>query len=182
MLRADRLWLIGGAVLAAAILAVSYFFVISTRYQDRDDFRTSAEQVSQQVTVQRNRLAQMRRDNARLTEFTATLDANKAALPESDSVSALLRELQTAGELTGVSVSGVSVGTAVDVTTAKGNVQSLPVGLTVVGPAAKIGPFLDQLQKVQPRAVLITSVNVATGGGDKTNVTINLQAFYAVPE
>ncbi|GGM41645.1 type 4a pilus biogenesis protein PilO [Dactylosporangium sucinum] len=182
MLRADRLWLVGGIALSAAILAVGWFFVISDRYDESESLRDSADSVGQQVVVQRQRLNQMRKDDERLAEFKATLEANRAALPESDSVSALLRELQTAGELTGVSVSGVSVGTAVDVATGKGTVQSLPVGLTVVGPTAKINPFLDQLQKVQPRAVLITSVNVATAAGDKTNVTINLQAFYAVPE
>jgi hypothetical protein len=61
-------------------------------------------------------------------------------------------------------------------------VYALPVSLNVTGPTAKVNPFLDQLQQVQPRAVLIGSVNFApssAAGLDRSSVTINLQAFYA---
>ncbi|GAA2578172.1 hypothetical protein GCM10010399_04920 [Dactylosporangium fulvum] len=183
-MRSDRLWQLGGALCAAAIVAFGWFFFINPKYQEADDIRARVDDAGVQVAVQQQKLAQLRKDNEHLEEYKAQLAADLAALPEADSVSSLLRELQAAGELTGVTVSGVTVGSAVDVKTAGATVHALPVSLSVVGPSGKINPFLDQLQKVQPRAVLISSVNLApsTTAGDRTNVTINLQAFYAPTE
>ena len=94
-------------------------------------------------------------------------------------MASLLRQVQNAGDLTGVTVSGVSVGSATDVE-ASGplTVHLLPISLTASGAAAKINPFLDQLQKVQPRALLIGAMNVTTTEG-RIALTLTIQAFYA---
>lgn len=185
-MRSDRLWQLGGAVCAAAVLAFGWLFFIRPEYQEADDIRTQVDDANVQVAAQRQKLSQLRKDNEHLAEYRARLAADLAALPATDSAAALLRELQIAGELTGVTVSGVTVGTAVSVPASRETVRALPVSLTVAGPAAKINPFLDQLQRIQPRALLIRSVNLAPsaaeGAGDRTNVTINLQAFYASGE
>lgn len=66
-------------------------------------------------------------------------------------------------------------------------VYSLPVKAEVTGSPADLNRFLDQLQNVQPRAVLITSVvetsgNQGTGPGGQTVGTVldlSLQVFVA---
>jgi Tfp pilus assembly protein PilO len=181
-MRHDRLWQLGGALCAIVIVAFGFLFFIRPKYQETGDINRLVDQADAQMTQQQHELNQLSRDNLRLKEFQAQLEKDKAALPTADSVAALLRELQKAGELTGITVSSVSVGTALDLKSHGASVYALPVSLTVAGPTNMIDPFLDQLQQVQPRAVLINSVNLAPNSAaapDRSNVTINLQAFYA---
>jgi Tfp pilus assembly protein PilO len=128
----------------------------------------------------RSEISTLQAQNQRIREFQAQAEQHLAALPTNDSVAELLRELQTAGELTGITVSGVSVGTASEVKVSGPlSVHALPVSLTAAGPAAKVNPFLDQLQRSQPRALLIGNLNVAATTGDRATLTLTLQAFYA---
>jgi len=182
-MRPDRLWQFGGALCAVVLAAFGWFFFINSEYKNADDIRQRTADANDQVAVLQQRLKQLRTDNENLPKYKAELAADLAALPTTDSVANLLRELQSAGELTGVTVSGVTVGAALDLKTSAATVHTLPISLNVAGPTAKINPFLDQLQKIQPRAVLISTVNLApgqvAGATDRTIVTINLQAFYA---
>ncbi|WP_433609753.1 type 4a pilus biogenesis protein PilO [Dactylosporangium sp. CA-139114] len=181
-MRHDRLWLLGGAFFALVVVAFGFLFFIRPEQQDTDTIRADAADAQLKVDQQRRELATLAKQHDHIEEFKAALAKDQAALPDTDRASDLLRELQSAGELTGVTVSGVSVGSAVDLKTLVGfEVYALPVSLTVAGPTGKLNPFLDQLQVAQPRAVLISSINVAptSTGSDKSNVTINLQAFYA---
>jgi hypothetical protein len=97
-----------------------------------------------------------------------------------------LRQLQDSGELVGVTVTGVTVN-APEQATGSG-VYSLPITVTVEGVADELGRFLDQLQRVQPRAVLVQSANMtaageagsATSGADKQlTMTLAVKAFVA---
>jgi Tfp pilus assembly protein PilO len=179
-MRPERLWLLGGALTAIVLLAFGYYFVIAPRYQEAEDLRTLANDTTVEVAKLRSQIADLDNQNKRIEEYRTQLTADLAALPETDSVAALLREVQSAGELSGITVSGVSVGTATEVN-AKGplTVHALPISLTAAGPAAKVNPFLDQLQQAQPRALLVSSMNVAGAVGDRITMTLTVQAFYA---
>ncbi|GAA3223953.1 type 4a pilus biogenesis protein PilO [Dactylosporangium siamense] len=178
-MRPERLWILGGAFTAVILLVAGYYLAIQPRYQEADDLRTLANDTTVDVAKLRSQIADLDKENKRLNEYTAQVKEDLAALPETDSVAALLREVQVAGDLTGVTVSGVSVGGATDLTVAGPlTVHTLPISLTASGPAAKINPFLDQLQKVQPRALLVGAVNAATTDG-KTSLSLTIQAFYA---
>ncbi|MER7003309.1 type 4a pilus biogenesis protein PilO [Dactylosporangium sp. NPDC000555] len=182
-MRHDRLWLLGGALCAIVLVAFGYYFLILPKDDDTESIKNQTGDANVEVTKQRHELAELSRQYQRIDEYRARLAGDRAALPSTDSASDLLRELQSAGELAGVTVSGVTVGTAVGLKALVGyDVYALPVSLTVAGPTAKMNPFLEQLQQVQPRAVLISSVNFAPSSAtslDRSNVTINLQAFYA---
>ncbi|MFI5911457.1 type 4a pilus biogenesis protein PilO [Dactylosporangium sp. NPDC051541] len=184
-MRHDRLWLLGGTFLAIVLVAFGFLFFIRPKQQDTDTIRGEAADAELLVAKQRRELAELAQQHEHIDEFRAALAKDQAALPDADKASDFLRELQSAGELTGVTVSGVSVGAAVDIKALVGfQVYALPVSLTVAGPTSKMNPFLDQLQVAQPRAVLISGLNFAPttgscGCAEKSNVTINLQAFYA---
>ncbi|MEV4132319.1 type 4a pilus biogenesis protein PilO [Dactylosporangium sp. NPDC049742] len=178
-MRPERLWILGGAFTAAILLVAGYYFFIQPRYQEAEDLRTQAGETTVEVAKLRTRIADLDKENRNLGQYTAQLSKDLDALPASDSVAALLRQVQTAGDLTGVTVSGVSVGGATDLAVAGPlTVHALPISLTAAGPAAKIEPFLDQLQKVQPRALLVGTANLATTEG-RTSLTLTIQAFYA---
>jgi Tfp pilus assembly protein PilO len=179
-MRPERLWLLGGVVAAIVLLTVGFYLVIYPKYQKAADLEVLSDDSAAEVVRQRREIATLEAENKKIEDYRAQVKARLAALPETDSVAELLREVQTAGELTGVTVSGVSVGSATEVKVSGPlSVHALPVSLTAAGPAAKINPFLDQLQKTQPRALLIGNVNVATTTGDRAALTLTLQAFYA---
>jgi Tfp pilus assembly protein PilO len=63
-------------------------------------------------------------------------------------------------------------------------VYALPITATVTGSATALAKFLDQLQAVQPRAVLISSIGLSAGdnhvlSGDTFTLQLTMQAFVA---
>lgn len=73
---------------------------------------------------------------------------------------------------------------------AAGRIFALPISAEVSGPPVALNRFLEQLQEVQPRAVLITQITEADGTGAKaagaaagtpggSTLQISMQAFVA---
>lgn len=180
-MRPERLWLLGGVLTAIVLLTAGFYLAVYPKYQKANDLRDIGDGTRSEVSHLRSENARLEEQNKRIKEYEAQAKTRLAALPATDSVAELLREVQSAGELTGVTVSGVSVGAASQVVKVSGpmTVYALPISLTAAGPAAKINPFLDQLQKAQPRALLISNANVAATTGDRAALTLTLQAFYA---
>jgi Tfp pilus assembly protein PilO len=184
-MRADRLWLIGGCLGMALLVALGWLFLVSPRYAEAADLRVQTEAVDQSFSTLQRRLADLRRQNEDLATYRDRLARDRAALPTEDAAADLLREMQAAGEAAGVSVTGVTAGAAADVTVAGTAVKVLPVSLTASGPGDRFNAFLDQLQQVQPRALLISSVNVAPASdpdgaaAGRAMLSLTLEAFYA---
>jgi Tfp pilus assembly protein PilO len=179
---ASRFWLIGGAAAAAVLLAAGWFLVIGPQYAQTSSLREQAVTTQLRMTSLQHRLAELRQENERLPQHRAQLTRDRQALPATSALSDFLRELHTAGDSKGVSVTGFVVGTPTQVVAAGTQVYALPITLTASGTAAKLSQFLDQLQQVQPRAVLISSVNAVPGddGGSfagAVTLTLNLRAF-----
>jgi len=152
---ADRLWMAAGAAVALALAALSWVFLISPQNSETDGLRAEVDQVNDRVVALQARLAQLRKENEKLPEHQAKLAAQRQALPTATALSNFLREMQTAGERTGVSVSAVNTGAAGKTQAGGAEIQVLPVTLTVDGGIDGQLAFLDELQHVQPRAVLI---------------------------
>jgi Tfp pilus assembly protein PilO len=161
-LSAERLWLIGGVVAVVALFAVGWFFAISPQYDQAASLNDQAATTDSQVTQLQHRIAELRKQNENLPTYLATLAKQQAALPSTSGLSDLLRELQGAGDVTGAAVSGVSVGGVVDVSAGGSKLYALPLTMTVTGSVSQLREFLNQLQQVQPRAVLITSASLST--------------------
>jgi len=182
---AGRLWTAGGAVVAVALAALSWIFLISPQNGETDGLQAEIDQVNDRVVVLQARLGQLRKENENLEARKAELAAQRRALPTSTALSDFLREMQTAGERAGVSVTAVNAGATGTTRAAGAEVQTLPVTLTVSGGVdGQIG-FLDQLQQVQPRAVLIIGTNLVPADGSESlsggvTMTLSLQIFVAV--
>ncbi len=58
-------------------------------------------------------------------------------------------------------------------------VYSVTINVVVSGSPANTTAFLNQLQAVQPRAVLLTAVSQSPGIGDQVQTSIALNAFVA---
>lgn len=178
----DRLWAAGGALVAVALAALSWLVLISPQNSEADDLRVETDQVNDQVLLLQSRLNQLRKENENLAGHQAKLALQRKALPTSTALSDFLREMQTAGEVAGVSVTAVNAGAAATTRAAGTEMQVLPLTLTVTGGVDGQVAFLEQLQQVQPRAVLIIGANLVPGDNSRSlagavTMTVSIQIF-----
>ncbi len=181
--KTDRAWLAGGAAAAALLVAIAWFFLISPQHSQAASLRDQTATAQGQITVLRHRLADLRAQNARLSVYQDQLAREQAALPGEPRLADFLRQLQAAGDAAAVSLSGVTVGLPTAVV-ADSRAYSMQVSLTADGSATTLGTFLDQLQRVAPRAVLVTTVSTAVStrpgaGAGTLTLTLVLQVFVA---
>jgi Tfp pilus assembly protein PilO len=136
------------------MFAMGWFFFISPQYDDRANLRSERAAAQERAVKLEQRLEELKAQNAELPRYLAELERGRQALPTASGMSDFVREMKTAGELTGTNVTSIVVGAAEDAPAGGGSVQSLPVSLTVTGSIDALNGFLDRLQLEQPRAVL----------------------------
>jgi Tfp pilus assembly protein PilO len=182
--RADRLWAIGGALGAVILFAIGWLFFIGPQYHQASSLQDQAAAAELRLTPLEHRLVELRQQNGNLERYRAQLARDRQALPTTSGLSDFLRAMQTSGSSTGVSVSGVIVGALTEVPVTGAQIYAFPITLVATGAAANLDQFLDQLQRVQLRAVLISSVNAVPGGqsgslAGTVTLTLSVQAFVA---
>ena len=175
---ADRLWMIGGLLVAALLVAAGWFLAISPKKAAVDSLKEQTATTETRLVSLRHRLAELQEQAANLPTYRAALKTNQAALPTDSGVPDFLRQLQGSGDKVDVTVSGVTV-SAPQQDAALPTVYDLPITLTAEGSSDNLGRFLDELQTVQPRAVLIESANLTASAGEKTSISVTLKAFVA---
>jgi type IV pilus assembly protein PilO len=181
---ADRIWMIGGAVGVVVLVAIGWLLLVSPAGDEAEGYRQQTEVSEIQLIALQKRLSELKEQQAKLPTYQAELKRNQQALPVDTGIPAFLRQLEAAGDAVGATVSNINVGMPVQENGTGLTAYSLPVTVTVDGAIGDMAPFLDQLQQVQPRAVLVQSANLAgnaTGKGksDKTNMTLTMKVFVA---
>jgi Tfp pilus assembly protein PilO len=177
-----RIWELGGTLGAIALLAAGWFFFIGPQYDQTNRLNDQGSAAQARVATLQRRLVELRQQNVKLEQFRAQLLRDRQALPAASSLSDFLRELESAGASAGVSVRGLVVGSPTQIIGAATQVNALPITLIAVGTTAQLNTFLDQLQLVQPRAVLIKSVNAVPDGlsvslAGTVSLTLSMRAF-----
>jgi Tfp pilus assembly protein PilO len=188
---AARLWLLAGIATTVLLAVASWFLLISPKYAEASDVRNQVDDTQTQLITLRKKIAGLESQKAQLPKFRAALKANQKALPDDSGVPDFLRQLQSSGEKSGVAVSGFSVAAPAQVAGVAG-VWQLPFTLVATGDPTNLGQFLNDLQAVQPRAVLIQSANFTQGSpgstdsstadaSSKTSLNLSLMAYVAPP-
>jgi type IV pilus assembly protein PilO len=208
----ERLWLVAGGLIAFVMLLIGYFFFISPQRSNTSEVDARAATVQSQNSLLQARLDALRAENENLSKYEADLAALKQALPSTSGISDFLRTLQSLGNATLTDVTSLSVGQPISVTpvapvtaaqptapaepvpsstvaapiaSAAPVAYALPISLSASGSATALTKFLDQLQAVQPRAVLISDVGLSGGdsaAGDNGAFTLNLTMHaFVVP-
>ncbi|MDT4918685.1 MAG: hypothetical protein QOH89_3385 [Pseudonocardiales bacterium] len=194
----ERLWLVAGGLIAFVMLLIGYFFFVSPQRSNTADVVGRAATVQQQNIVLQARLDALREQNQNLGKYQAELQALQQALPSTSGISDFLRTLQSLGNATLTDVTALTVGQPIAVTpvvaaqpTASAgatpetapavivapSAYALPINATVSGSAAALSKFLDQLQAVQPRAVLISQLGLSGGAAAESGATASSGAF-----
>jgi Tfp pilus assembly protein PilO len=182
--RADRLWLVGGALTAAALFAAAWFLFIGPQRAQTGELNGQASVAEVQLTSLQHRLVELREQNTRLPQYRAQLARDRQALPTAAELASFLRQLQTGGDQVGVTVDSVLVGSPLTTSAGSRQVYALPVTLTAAGTATQVRSFIDQLQEELPRAVLIGGATAAPEEGSLTlgariNLTLSVRLFVA---
>lgn len=185
-----RIWLFAGAAVIVLLAVAGWFLLISPKYTEASDVRSRVEGTQTHLIALRKKIAGLDEQKAQLPKFKAALKTNQQALPSDSGVPDFLRQLQASGEATAVTVSGVSVATPVQAVGVAG-VWQVAITLTAEGDPDSLGEFLNQLQAVQPRAILVQSANLTQGsstaadgtaeGSEKTSLSLSLMAYVAPP-
>lgn len=177
---ADRLWALGGTLVTVAMLAFGWLLLVGPKYTQTATLRGDVEASEIRLTKLRSELTALKQQNNDLARYREKLKADQAALPADTAMPDFLTNLQEAGARAGVRVTGLTVNAPVAVTGVEGQLFRLPLTVNAAGSPESLQDFLKELQKVQPRAVLIRSVDTAAGeGGNDLTLALNLDAFMA---
>lgn len=180
----DRLWLLGGLVVALLLAFVAWQFFIKVQQEQTASVKEDIASADQQITDTTRQLDQLKADSANLAKYKATLAAAQQALPSDAAMPAFIRELQAAGDATGVGIAQVQVGQPQPVVAAAqaaaGPVFFIAVTVVASGPTESVNEFIKQLQMIQPRAVLVSSVTESPGAGaNQAQLNLAFQVFVA---
>lgn len=185
LLRPDRLWTFGALAGAVALSALAWFLLIGPQRDETTNVEEQNEQAQGQVIVEQRKLGRLNAEFAESQKYIAELAANRQALPTVAATGDLLRELQNAGDAAGVSVSSLSAGSPTELKNSAG-VAAVTITVTASGKLDKLQAFLDQVQRTQPRAMLVFNVSFApneSGGpitGSGAQLTLSAQVFVAL--
>ena len=194
----DKLWLAAGVIAVGLIMLVGYTMVISPQNGRTSAAQSSLNEAKAREQVLRGRLTQLANESANLPKYQAELAAARAALPSDEGMADFLREMQVVSGSTQTTVQSIQVGAVSGVgvvpnSTLPAGKQPAPttykvqVTVSVTGTVPALLSFLYQVQEVQPRAVLVTSVVIgasanttaSVGGAGAQNLTITMDAFVA---
>jgi cytoskeletal protein RodZ len=210
----ERLWLIAGGLIAFVMCLIGYFFFISPQRTNTSDVNSQVSDANQKNAVLQARINSLKEQSKSLPKYEAQLAQARRALPSASGIPDFLRTLQSLGGATLTDVTALTVGqpapvtaapvqptstaspaataTAAPTSTATSNaitapaVYAMSISATVTGSPTALDKFLDQLQNVQPRAVLITNVTEGAGStsgaghtAGQTTLTLTMQAFVA---
>lgn len=209
----ERLWLTGGTLVAVLLLVIGYFLLISPQRNQTSSVNSSIDTVRAQNFTLQQRINNLTAQNKELAKYQADLADLKLALPSTSGLPDFLRTLQSIGNGTLSDVVSLTVGPPTDLNRVAGGsrakaagnggsatsgggagtggstngVYGLTITAQVSGSTSQLEQFLQQLQAVQPRAVLISAISFGTGAGaaavtgatGKATMQITMQAFVA---
>ena len=153
-------WIGGGALGAVLLLVVGWFLLIQPQLATADRLREQTATAQDGIASLKQKLAEARLQSQDLDGYRARLTKARAALPNTAALTTFLVDVEAAAVRAGVEFRGMIVGTPAQVTGANAQLYALPISLTAAGSAAKLDGFLNDLQRVQPRAVLISTANL----------------------
>jgi Tfp pilus assembly protein PilO len=155
--QAERLWLIGGGILAAVLVLIGYFFFIGPQRDDTTDMRGQVQQAQAANQQLEAKLRQLQTEDKDLARYQAVAATARRALPQTSELSTFLRSLQGIGSATRTNVSSLTAGTPVDVTTAAAGIATTPAGATTPTTAAPTN--------VAPTNVAAANAAIVSGTG-----------------
>ncbi|HST82599.1 MAG TPA: hypothetical protein VLL08_12765 [Kineosporiaceae bacterium] len=174
-------WSLATAIVCIALLAASWFLLVSPRRASAAETRLQSVAAQSQADLLQVKINQLRVQYADLPKRRAELDAIRHELPADAAIPTLVRNLQTYAAQAGVTLDTLAPGspglvTAEGAPAAAGAAASatapqlvgIPMTLTINGDYFEASLFIKYLQTKLDRALLISAVSVAKGSETAT--------------
>lgn len=190
--KADRLWILGGAVAALLVVALAWFFVVSPEFNKVSSLQSqTADAQAQNITMQA-KVHSLQSEYTKLPDLQASLAKARAALPTGTDLSDFTREIAVDAASTGVAVTSVTLGSITTVggtpgaqsksVNPAGALFTVPVILTAKGAARNLLAFATGLHGPGKRAALVTSSQLTADPTTK-GVQLSMQvSLFAAPQ
>jgi hypothetical protein len=211
----EKLWMIGTGIVGFVLVLIGYFFFISPQRSRTGSVNDQIATAQTSNLGLQGKITALNAEYAKLTSYKEQLHVAQLALPTASGMPAFLRTLQSLGSQTSTSLTNLTVGSPTDLDggqivapapassssspspssststapAAPAGLYAIPITATVSGSRPALSKFLTQLQSVQPRAVLITTVTLGatqpvattthTITGARTSMDLTMQAFVA---
>ena len=167
-------------LLAVALVALSFFFLIKPKMDEVGELEVEAEDLRTQQTQVETQIASLEAVRADSPNLEAELAAVDGVIPDSPALPAALRQLQVAGDDSGVTLVSVAPGrpSAVEGATTP-ELSVIPLTLTLDGGYFQVVDFLRRIEDpaITARGILITSVAVNPSEYPTLSVNINASMF-----
>lgn len=167
---AARLWLVGGIAAAAGVVALGWFLVAAP--QQEQIAATNDETQSLTVTndVLEARVAQLAAAEENREQHERERDAALVLLPKMPATSEFSDLLEARTAATNVELTRYSTGDPIaeDFGDDARITYRIPVSFTLLGEIEPVEEFLDELQALDQRAVLLTSTDLLPLDGQQT--------------
>jgi hypothetical protein len=202
-LQDSRVWMVGGALAAVLIVAVSWIGFIGPEVSSARDLRDQTAITHQQNAVLLAKEQSLEAKSARLPQYTSSLREAQAGLPYDSGLPAFTRQLAAQARAHRVAVDSVFVGAVSPVDSATptpptsgattnsapatgatppavaAGLYSMQVTVQSTGPLRRQLAFLDAIRTAGPRRALITSTQVSPGAGSKVG-SIDRAASFTI--
>jgi Tfp pilus assembly protein PilO len=176
-------WSLATAIVCIALLAASWFLLVSPRRASAAETRVQSAAAQSQADLLQVKINQLRVQYADLPKRRAELDAIRHELPADAAIPTLVRNLQTYAAQAGVTLDTLAPGSP-GLVTAEGapaaagasagasstapQLVGIPMTLTINGDYFEASLFIKYLQTKLDRALLISAVSVAKGSETAT--------------
>jgi Tfp pilus assembly protein PilO len=185
----ERVW-IGGSVLGAVLVAaLAWMFVISPEFSHASSLNDQTSSAQQQNSLLQIKTNKLRKQSQNLPQLTQQLAQARAGLPSASGLTDFTRQVSALASSQDLTLSQVTVGAAKSASgnaAAAGGLYAIAVTLTTAGEVHHLEAFINNLQYVGNRRVLISSVQLAPSANAKTvsisqaaSATIQLAVFVA---
>jgi Tfp pilus assembly protein PilO len=185
----ERVW-IGGSVLGAVLVAaLAWMFVISPEFSHASSLNDQTSSAQQQNSLLQIKTNKLRKQSQNLPQLTQQLAQARAGLPSASGLTDFTRQVSALATSQDVTLSQVTVGAAKSASgnpAAAGGLYAIAITLTTAGEVHHLEAFINNLQYVGNRRVLISSVQLAPSANAKTvsisqaaSATIQLAVFVA---
>lgn len=190
----DRLWILGGSVVALLVVTMAWFFVVSPEFSKVSSLRSqTADAQAQNITMQA-KVRSLQTEYAKLPDLQASLTKARTALPTGADLSGFTREIAVDAAETRVGINSITVGSVTVATTASaaapatkvanpaGALFAIPVTVTAKGASANLLAFAAGLRGQGKRAALVTSTQLSSDPSTK-GILLNIQvSVFAAPQ
>lgn len=190
--KADRLWIMGGTVVALLVVAMAWLLVVGPEFNRVSSLQSQTADAQAQNIITQSKVKSLQAEYAKLPDLQASLTKVRTALPTNANLSGFTRDITVDAAVTEVSVTSVTVGSVTTAGTTSapvtkvvnpaGALFAVPVTITARGAPSQLLAFASGLLGPDKRAALVTSTQLSTDATSKGVQLIMQVSVFAAPQ